>query len=64
MRASLHEGSGFSVTKNQVLVEGAEVCSAEITFRILPFPAPGVRDMLLAAAKRVEFPLETIDHGR
>jgi 3-hydroxyacyl-[acyl-carrier-protein] dehydratase len=60
----LHEGSGFAMTKNQVLIEGAQVCSAEITFRILPFPAPGVRDMLLAAAKRVEFPLEAIGHGQ
>jgi 3-hydroxyacyl-[acyl-carrier-protein] dehydratase len=59
-----HEGSGFAVTKNQVLVEGAQVCSADITFRILPFPTPGVRAMLLAAAKRVEFPLEAIGHGR
>jgi 3-hydroxyacyl-[acyl-carrier-protein] dehydratase len=60
----LHEGSGFAVTKNEVLVEGTQVCSAEITFRILPFPASGVRDMLLAAAKRVEFPLEAIGHGQ
>jgi 3-hydroxyacyl-[acyl-carrier-protein] dehydratase len=60
----LHEGSGFAMTKNQVLVAGTQVCSAEITFRILPFPASGVRDMLLAAAKRVEFPLEAIGHGQ
>jgi 3-hydroxyacyl-[acyl-carrier-protein] dehydratase len=60
----VHEGSGFAMTKNQILVDGAEVCSAEITFRILPFPAGGVRDMLLTAARRVEFPLEAIAHGR
>jgi 3-hydroxyacyl-[acyl-carrier-protein] dehydratase len=60
----LHEGSGFAVTKNQVLVEGTQVCSADITFRIMPFPAAGVRNMLLAAARRVDFPLEAIGHGR
>jgi 3-hydroxyacyl-[acyl-carrier-protein] dehydratase len=60
----LHAGSGFAMTKNEVLIEGTQVCSADITFRILPFPAPGVRDMLLAAAKRVEFPLESLGHGR
>ena len=60
----LHEGSGFAMTTNQVLIEGTQVCSAEITFRILPFPATGVRDMLLAAAKRVKFPLEAIGHGQ
>jgi 3-hydroxyacyl-[acyl-carrier-protein] dehydratase len=59
----VHEGSGFAMTKNQVLVEGTEVCSAEITFRILPFPAPGVRDMLLEAARRVQFPMESVANG-
>ena len=59
----LHEGSGFAMTKNQVLVKGAEVCSAELTFRILPFPSPIFRNMVLAAARRVEFPMETVAHG-
>jgi 3-hydroxyacyl-[acyl-carrier-protein] dehydratase len=56
----LHEGSGFAMTKSQVLVEGAQACSAELTFRILPFPATGVRNMLLEGARRLDIPLETI----
>ena len=59
----MHEGSGFTRTKTKVLVERKEVCSAELTFRILPFPTPVVRDMLLAAARRVEFPMEALGHG-
>jgi 3-hydroxyacyl-[acyl-carrier-protein] dehydratase len=60
----LHEGSGYAMTKSQILVAGAEACSAEITFRILPFPEPGVRNMLLDAARRMDFPLEAIGHGQ
>src|SRR5438445_7304747 len=33
----LHEGSGYSVTKAEIRVEGKLVCNAEITFRLVEF---------------------------
>ena len=54
----LHEGSGYVKTQTQVLVEDAPTCSAELTFRVLPFPTPVFKRMVKTAAQRVEFPME------
>lgn len=35
-----HDGSGFAVTRAEIRKEGARVCNAQLTFKILAFPAP------------------------
>jgi 3-hydroxyacyl-[acyl-carrier-protein] dehydratase len=58
-----HEGSGFAVTSAKVRV-GAELkCSAELTFRHIPFPSPDLRAHMDAEATRIGFPLQAITHG-
>jgi len=51
-----HEGSGFAVTSAKVRV-GAELkCSAELTFRHIPFPHPDLRVHMDAMAHKIGFP--------
>jgi len=58
-----HEGSGFAMTEASVAVEGKTVCNAELTFRVVDFPKGEFLDNMLAVAKRISFPLETVPHG-
>jgi 3-hydroxyacyl-[acyl-carrier-protein] dehydratase len=58
-----HEGSGFAMTQASVTVEGKTVCNADLTFRIVDFPKGEFLDNMLAVAKRISFPLETVPHG-
>ena len=55
----LHEGSGFAVALGQIATEGINVCEAEVTFRIMPFPDPKVRAELELAARQVGLPAGT-----
>ena len=51
-----HEGSGFAVTSAKVRV-GTEVkCSANLTFRHIPFPHPDLRVFMDAMAHKIGFP--------
>jgi 3-hydroxyacyl-[acyl-carrier-protein] dehydratase len=59
----LHEGSGFTVASCHIQAESKAVCDAELTFRILPFPNREVRADLEAAAARIGFPLEALNHA-
>ncbi|MBX9842706.1 MAG: beta-hydroxyacyl-ACP dehydratase [Xanthobacteraceae bacterium] len=59
----VHEGSGFAMTEARVAVDGKTVCNADITFRIVDFPKGEFLDNMLAVAKRISFPLETVPHG-
>ena len=43
----LHDGSGYAVTKARIEANGKRICDAELTLRIMDFPAPE-----LAAAMR------------
>jgi len=60
----LHEGSGFSVARSEVRIEGKQACEAELTFRIMPFPDPGIRRELETAADRVGLRLGAPIDGR
>lgn len=53
----LHEGSGFVVAKTQAMLEGRLVCSAELTFRVLPWPEGKMKDVVRKVAEHVSFPL-------
>ncbi len=51
-----HDGSGYAVATAQIVAEGKRVADAEITFRIMDFPAPALRDAMLATARRIGLP--------
>jgi 3-hydroxyacyl-[acyl-carrier-protein] dehydratase len=52
----LHEGSGFAVTRGQIVAGGKPICEAELTLRMMPFPSAEVRDAMKEMAARIEFP--------
>jgi 3-hydroxyacyl-[acyl-carrier-protein] dehydratase len=58
-----HEGSGFAVTSAKVRVGTELKCSADLTFRHIPFPNPDLRVHMDAEAKRIGFPLQAMTHG-
>ena len=57
-----HEGSGFAVTKAKVRVGKELRCSAELTFRLVPFPDPALRVHMDAMANKIGFPLQAMTH--
>lgn len=48
-----HDGSGFAVTKAQVLLDGKTACSASLTFRFMDFPSPAVEDYIRGNAQKL-----------
>ena len=57
-----HEGSGFAVTSAKVRVGTELKCSAELTFRHIPFPHPDLRVHMDAMASKIGFPLQAMTH--
>jgi 3-hydroxyacyl-[acyl-carrier-protein] dehydratase len=57
-----HEGSGFAVTSAKVRVGKELKCSAELTFRQIPFPHPDLRVHMDAMAVKIGFPLQAMTH--
>jgi 3-hydroxyacyl-[acyl-carrier-protein] dehydratase len=57
-----HEGSGFAVTSAEIRVGSELKCSAELTFRHIPFPNPDLRGHMDAVAKRIGFPLQATNN--
>ncbi|MFL6793294.1 MAG: 3-hydroxyacyl-ACP dehydratase FabZ family protein [Bradyrhizobium sp.] len=57
-----HEGSGFAVTSAKVRVGTELKCSADLTFRHIPFPHPDLRVHMDAMARKIAFPLQAITH--
>jgi 3-hydroxyacyl-[acyl-carrier-protein] dehydratase len=56
-----HEGSGFAVTSAKARVGKELKCSADLTFRLIPFPDPAFRGYIDARAKEIGFPLQAIE---
>ena len=56
-----HEGSGFAVTSAKGRVGTELKCSADLTFRQIPFPDPSLRGHMDAVAKKIGFPLQAIE---
>jgi 3-hydroxyacyl-[acyl-carrier-protein] dehydratase len=52
----IHDGSGYAVAATQIEAAGKRVADAEITFRILPFPAPDLEAAMRATARRIGLP--------
>ena len=48
-----HEGSGYAVTKASIRADGKRLCDAELTLRILDFPAPELEAAMRAQAARI-----------
>ncbi|WP_027583604.1 3-hydroxyacyl-ACP dehydratase FabZ family protein [Bradyrhizobium sp. Ai1a-2] len=57
-----HEGSGFAVTSAKVRVGKELKCSADLTFRHIPFPHPDLRVHMDAMAKKIGFPQQALTH--
>lgn len=51
-----HDGSGFAVAQARILAGGKRIADAEITYRIMDFPAPELREAMLATARRIGLP--------
>ena len=57
-----HEGSGFAVTSAKVRVGTELKCSADLTFRHIPFPHPDLRMHMDAMAHKIGFPQQAMPH--
>jgi len=57
-----HEGSGFAVTSAKVRVGTELKCSADLTFRHIPFPNPDLRVHMDAMAHKIGFPQQAMTH--
>jgi len=54
VEASLvHEGSGYAVAAGRIAHAGKRICDAEITYRVLDFPAPALAQAMRAQAARI-----------
>ncbi|NKC33990.1 3-hydroxyacyl-ACP dehydratase FabZ family protein [Falsiroseomonas selenitidurans] len=51
-----HDGSGYAVATARILAEGKRIADAELTFRIMPFPAEALRAAMTATARRIGLP--------
>ena len=58
-----HEGSGFAKCKAEIRVDDKVTCDCEITFGVVPFPAPELRGYMQKEAERLQFPMGAIAHG-
>lgn len=48
-----HDGSGFAITKAEIRKAGARVCNAQLTFKILAFPAPELEALMRDQGRRI-----------
>jgi 3-hydroxyacyl-[acyl-carrier-protein] dehydratase len=52
----VHDGSGYAVMAAQLESEGQALAEAELTYRVVPFPVPSLRDHVVGAARRARMP--------
>ena len=58
-----HDGSGYARTKAQIRKDGKLACGAEITFRVVAFPNPELRQHMEKAAVAIALPIQAPAHG-
>jgi 3-hydroxyacyl-[acyl-carrier-protein] dehydratase len=58
----LHEGSGFAVCGATIASGGQAVCSAELMFKILPFPNAEMRAHMTKVARILQLAVDAVDH--
>jgi 3-hydroxyacyl-[acyl-carrier-protein] dehydratase len=49
----VHDGSGYAVTRSQILRDGRRVCDAQLTFRTAPFPNPALERHVRSEGERL-----------
>ena len=54
----IHEGSGYAIGEATGRCKGAAVCDATLTFRIIRYPNPELREGMWELAKRINFPVK------
>src|SRR5215468_9362732 len=59
----VHDGSGFAMTSASIKRDGKPVCSAEITFRVMPFPDLSFRASMERVATEIGFPMRALADG-
>jgi 3-hydroxyacyl-[acyl-carrier-protein] dehydratase len=47
------DGQGYAVTRTAISVDDKKIADAELTFRVLDFPAAALKDELLARARAI-----------
>ncbi len=52
----IHDGSGYAVASTRILSGGKRIADAEITYRIMDFPAEPLREAMVATARRIGLP--------
>jgi 3-hydroxyacyl-[acyl-carrier-protein] dehydratase len=52
----VHDGSGYAVASGRISSEDKAIAEAELTYRLLPFPNPDLRERMLATARRIAVP--------
>ena len=52
----VHEGSGYAVTAGRIEAGGKRLCDAELTLRVLDFPAPELEAAMRSQAERIGLP--------
>ncbi len=58
VEASLvHDGSGYAVTAGRISVDGRRICDAELTLRIMDFPAPELATTMREQGARLGLPV-------
>ena len=56
-----HDGSGYAIVSGRILSAGKLVCEATITYRVMNFPNPALREGLIEVARRIGVPPELLD---
>jgi 3-hydroxyacyl-[acyl-carrier-protein] dehydratase len=52
----IHDGSGYAVCEARIESGGKRIADAEITYRVMPFPAPELEQMMRDTARRIGLP--------
>ena len=55
-----HDGSGYAIVSGRIKAAGKLVSEATITYRVMNFPNPTLREGLLEVARRVGVPAELL----
>ena len=58
-----HDGSGYAVVSGRIKSAGKLISEATITYRVMNFPNPALRDGLFEVARRVGVPPELMRDG-
>jgi 3-hydroxyacyl-[acyl-carrier-protein] dehydratase len=51
-----HEGSGYAVTRAEIKSDGKRIANAQLTYTVMPFPTPGLRDLILKQVAEMKEP--------